>query len=42
MKLAVGERNVATNLEFSGCVKEYYFSKNPLMRSRATYQCTRL
>jgi len=28
MKLAVGERNVATNLGIiSGCVEEYYFSK---------------
>jgi len=27
MKLAVGERNVATNLGINlGCVKEYYFS----------------
>jgi len=30
MKLAVGERNVSTNLgrtvQFSGCVKEYYFN----------------
>ena len=27
MKLAVGERNVATNLGIiSGCVEEYYFS----------------
>jgi len=29
MKLAVGERNVATNLGIiSGCVEEYYFSSH--------------
>jgi len=35
MKLAVGKRNVTTNLGIiSGCVKEYYFSNKYVNRRR--------
>jgi len=39
MKLAVGERNVATNLGIiTGCVKKYYFS----IQTKAIYQSSKL